>query len=164
MKFGKKILAGILAITCILTSGCSLPGRRGSSQLTVDESGVLTERIEETGFDEDYTEDELKKYIGKSIRAYDASKDAAVRLESCKIDGSTVKIEMTYRTVQDYSNYNKVPCFLGTIAQARAAGFDVEQEYLDADGNKGDLGQILKLDLRDVLYSYRTVMRTVVVA
>jgi N-acyl-D-aspartate/D-glutamate deacylase len=90
------------------------------------------------------TEDELKKYIGKSIRAYDASKDAAVRLESCKIDGSTVKIEMTYRTVQDYSNYNKVPCFLGTIAQARAAGFDVEQEYLDADGNKGDLGQILK--------------------
>jgi hypothetical protein len=107
MRCGKKILTGILAIACVLSSGCAFPGRSGSNVLSVDEKGVLTEKIQESDSGGGYTEDELKQYITESIKAYDSSDDAAVKLDACKIDGDTVKIEMTYRTVQDYSNYNK---------------------------------------------------------
>lgn len=138
MRCGKKILTGILAIACVLSSGCAFPGRSGSNVLSVDEKGVLTEKIQESDSGGGYTEDELKQYITESIKAYDSSDDAAVKLDACKIDGDTVKIEMTYRTVQDYSNYNNVPCYLGTLDQAKAAGFDVDQNYLDEDGKEGD--------------------------
>nr|WP_155959524.1 hypothetical protein [[Eubacterium] cellulosolvens] len=142
MKCGKKILTGILAIACVLSSGCAFPGRTGSNQLSVDEKGVLTEKIQESDSGGGYTEEELKQYITDSIRAYDSSDDGKVRLDSCKIDRDTVKIEMTYKTVQDYSNYNKVPCYLGTLDAAKAAGFDVDQKYLDESGKEGDAALI----------------------
>ena len=53
--------------------------------------------------------------------------ETVINEEIASDDTDTVKIEMTYRTVQDYSNYNNVPCYLGTLDQAKAAGFDVDQ-------------------------------------
>jgi hypothetical protein len=82
MRCGKKILTGILAIACVLSSGCAFPGRSGSNVLSVDEKGVLTEKIQESDSGGGYTEDELKQYITESIKAYDSSDDAAVKLEA----------------------------------------------------------------------------------
>ena len=62
MRCGKKILTGILAIACVLSSGCAFPGRSGSNVLSVDEKGVLTEKIQESDSGGGYTEDELKQY------------------------------------------------------------------------------------------------------
>lgn len=143
----KKIIRAGLSLVAAVSlgmAGCVLPNSSQNTSLQVDDTGAVTETIIETK-DGDYTEDELSAYIRKSISAYNSGDDSAVSLDSCKIDGNAVKIVMNYKTVQDYSGYNGVTCFLGTLQEAEDAGYDINQSWVTASGDAAaadDLSQI----------------------
>lgn len=143
----KKIIRAVLSLVAAASvgmAGCSLPNSSQNTSLQVDDTGAVTETIIDTK-DGDYTEDELASYIRDSIASYDTGEDSAVSLDSCRINGSAVKIVMKYKTVQDYSSYNSVPCFLGTLQEAEDAGYDINQTWITASGSaagEDDLSQI----------------------
>ena len=146
MKISSKLLrtAAVLMIVLAAAFGaaaCSLPDNVNTT-LTIQSEGNVTEEIIEDVADADFTEEELRAYIEASISEFDPSETPSVTLESCSVNGNSVKILLNYASVDVYSRYNKVPCFLGTIADAREAGYDVDQAFLDPSGAPGDKDEI----------------------
>ena len=144
MKKTVRAALSLVAAVSVGMAGCSLPNSSQSTSLQVDDTGAVTETIVE-GRDGDYTEDELASYIRDSVSAYNTGKDSAVSLDSCSVDGNAVKIVMKYATVQDYSAYNSVTAFLGTLEEAEAAGYDIGQNWMTSGGEaaaEDDLSQI----------------------
>ncbi|MEE8886335.1 MAG: hypothetical protein SOI56_07205 [Eubacteriales bacterium] len=130
----RKLLFPVITAAAVFASGCTLPNSANNTSIQVDEEGAVTETIIETR-DDDFSEEELTDYINNSIQEYDSDGDPSVTLDSCKVDGNSVHIVMKYNSVEDYSNFNQVTCFLGTIQEAIDAGYDVDQAWYDADGN-----------------------------
>jgi len=144
LKKTVRAALSLVAAVSVGMAGCSLPNSSQSTSLQVDDTGAVTETIVEDR-DGDYTEDELTSYIRDSVSAYNTGKDSAVSLDSCSVNGNAVKIVMKYATVQDYSAYNSVTAFLGTLEEAEAAGYDIGQNWMTAGGEtaaEDDLSQI----------------------
>lgn len=137
MKKYRKLFLPVLLSVSMTMSACSLPNSSNSTSVQVDEEGAVTETIIEEK-DGDYTEEELTDYISRSVSRYDAGDDSKVLLDSCKIDGNSVTIVMKYGSVEDYSGFNQVTCFLGTLKEAAEAGYDISQTWYDEDGNPAD--------------------------
>jgi hypothetical protein len=144
LKKTVRAALSLVAAVSVGMAGCSLPNSSQSTSLQVDDTGAVTETIVEDR-DGDYTEDELTSYIRDSVSAYNTGKDSAVSLDSCSVNGNAVKIVMKYATVQDYSAYNSVTAFLGTLEEAEAAGYDIGQNWMTAGGEtaaEDDMSQI----------------------
>ena len=136
---GLRLAVGILAASAVFSlAGCSLPNSNENTTVSVNETGTVTENIVEAKGDEDYTEDDLKQYIENAIADYPSSDKKAVRMESCSVDDSSVTIKMTYASMEDYSSFNHVGAFLGTLAEAEKAGYSMDQNFLDRNGNPAD--------------------------
>ena len=137
MKKIRKLFLPVFLAAAMTFSACSLPNSSNSTSVQVDEEGAVTETIIEEK-DGDYTEEELTDYIRQSVRRYDAGDESKVSLDSCKISGNSVTIVMKYGSVEDYSGFNQVPCFLGTLKEAPEAGYDISQTWYDEKGSPAD--------------------------
>ncbi|MCC6095248.1 MAG: hypothetical protein LIV24_09575 [Eubacterium sp.] len=134
-----RLAIGFLATTMLVTTaGCSLPNSIENTTVSVGEEGNVTENIVEAKDDDDYTEDDLKQYIEDAVTSYDSESKGAVKLESCSVDDNSVSIKMSYASMSDYSSFNNVKAFLGTLAEAEEAGFSMDQNFLDMYGNAAD--------------------------
>ncbi|MGI6057093.1 MAG: hypothetical protein ACOYBD_08965 [Bilifractor sp.] len=134
-----RLAVGFLAASAVFSlAGCSLPNSNENTTVSVNETGSVTENIVEAKGNEDYTEDDLKQYIENAIADYGSSDEKAVRMDSCSVDSSTVTIKMTYASMEDYSNFNHVTAFHGTLAEAEKAGYSMDQNFLDRNGNAAD--------------------------
>ncbi len=147
MKLSKRLFRTAAVLFLVLTlsgsfAACALPNNSVNTTLTIQSEGTLTEEIVEDVTDADFTEEELRAFIEDSIRQFDASENPSVSLESCTLSGNSVKITMNYASVDVYSRYNNVPCFLGTLEEARAAGYDMDQPFLDPAGAEGEKDEI----------------------
>ncbi|MGN0361650.1 MAG: hypothetical protein ACI4ET_02305 [Bilifractor sp.] len=133
------LATGVLATAVMFaTAGCSLPNSIENTTVSVGEEGNVTENIVESKDDEDYTEDDLKQYIQDAVTSYDSGNKGSVKLESCSVDDNSVTIRMSYASMDDYSGFNNVTAFLGTLAEAENAGFSMDQNFLDGYGNAAD--------------------------
>ena len=133
------LAVGFLAASAVFSlTGCSLPNSNENTTLSVNDAGAVTENIVEAKGSEEYTEDDLKQYIETTVSDYNTSDGKAVRLESCSVDSSTVSIKLTYASMEDYSGFNHVTAFLGTLAEAEKAGYSMDQNFLDRNGSPAD--------------------------
>ena len=133
--FQKAAIAALLPVVLLLMlPGCALRGGTNRTSIAVDEQNTVTETIVGDRQEDDYTAEELQAYIDEQIVLYNQANGEKVSLESCEIEGGQVRIVMHYATVEDYSTFNQVPCFLGTIEQAGEAGYDVDQAFTDPSG------------------------------
>ncbi len=134
----KHICVAAACALSLLLGGCSLTNRKAANTLTADESGSLTQTIVEQ-MDEEISEDDLKAYINEKISAYNDANDAeSISLRSCKISSSEARIEIVYKTCDDYSAFNHMECFLGTISEAKEQGYTFDTALIDGKGEKAD--------------------------
>ena len=146
MGLKKKTVILLLACMTLFASafsGCAFGVRGSSTGVTVDETGWITEEIVENRGAEDYTEEELISFIQDQVDRYNRQKESdAVKLNSCMAQGNSVKISMGYASFQDYAEFNQVVCFNGTLQEAADAGYELDRNWYEPNGTKGDMGII----------------------
>ena len=121
----------------LLLAGCGKKTEEAETATTViaDGKGNLEQVIVEPLNGETYTAEELTAYITDSLAEYaEESGTENIELKECKIQEDIVTIRLTYDSWIDYLNYNQVACFLGTLEEARAAGYSFDRRFLDNEG------------------------------
>lgn len=146
----RKPLSGCLALTVLLLmltgflTACGEQKAADTSTVALGKDGKLTQTIVEEKGTDDYEVDELKAYIEESLAFYkETAGEENIRLKSCNIEDNIVRICLTYESWQDYQEYNQMPCFYGTVADAAAAGHSFEGSFLTGEGESADGSAIL---------------------
>lgn len=138
MKLLKRALLPVLIFSIALT-GCGASADYGS--LTLNKKGVLTQVIVEEWDQERYDKKELQEQIETEIQEYGGS----IELNSVKTTDTSVNVEMTYQNPDVYAQYNQVTMFRGTVAECQAAGYLLQGEFKDTQGEAVDRTQVLNM-------------------
>lgn len=137
------VLTALLLVLVTGVAGCGMGVRSASTSLTIDETGKLLEEIVESEGKEEFTAEELKSFIDSEIELYNRSREGAVKLNSCSVQNGEVKISMEYASSEDYAAFNQVTCFSGTLQEAEDAGYEVDRDWIEPTGIRGDM-QIIR--------------------
>lgn len=129
----KKAVYGILLLSVVfVTAGCTKGDKVGKTTLYVEEDGKVTEAIVES-LDKDYFDaGELEEWIDSEVEKYNKENDNAVDLKKYEVEDKTARVTFEYDSMADYSRFNNMHTFCGTIAQAEKAGYDFEGEFASA--------------------------------
>ena len=131
-QYVKRFLAGLLCAAFAvggMTACGNTTGVEGSV-ITVSKDGTVTDTIREP-FDQDYySQQELQDEVLKAVTSYNSRMgNEAVTVSKVQVDGGVTDVEMKYQSVEDYAAFNRETFFIGTPAQARLAGFDLNKVY-----------------------------------
>lgn len=128
----KKILS--LALTMIICVGvlfgCGANYDAEKSTVYVQKKGkIVSTDVEE--FDSAvYSEAELKTYIEETIDSYnDANGSGKVKLQNLTVEDGKATLTIEYASADDYTNFNGIQLFTGTIAEALAAGYTFDGDF-----------------------------------
>lgn len=135
----KKFMAFslVLALCAGLFCGCG-------SQKSVDESTVYVQKngkitaVDVEAFDENsYSFDELQQYVEDAVAEYNAGHDKkSVKLKSLKMQDGNAVLTMEYQTAEDYESFSGTKLFVGSVAEALAAGYSFSQDFVKVDGGQ----------------------------
>ncbi|MGN0335073.1 MAG: hypothetical protein ACI4DV_05330 [Lachnospiraceae bacterium] len=134
----KKHLSLILILTVFFSvTGCSAQFKPEESAIYITDQGEVRTAVMES-FDEYYYDfEELKSNVEDQVRDYCLEKgESCISIENLTEDTETGEIQlwMNYETVEDYTAFNNVCLFQGTVAQAMEQGYLKNVTLLNADG------------------------------
>lgn len=127
----KKVIgAGGLLILCVsLLSGCSKKASVDTATVFVEKKGKIVS-VDVEALDKDYyNETELEEYINDHVTNYVEDNGATVELTSFEVTDGVAKLQMEYDTYEDYSRFNGIDLYTGTVVTALAAGYDFDVEF-----------------------------------
>lgn len=142
MKLCRKISAGIL-LTCILLSmtGCGQK-RPDATTVYVDKKGKLKQILVDAA--PSYSIGDLQEFTEQKITTYlEETEESEVRLESCEEEEGTIYMELSYGSSADYTAFNHMDCFSGTLQEASDAGVLPSDMLLAPDGSSTDCSALL---------------------
>lgn len=134
----RTIRIGMLLLLALSLAGCGKSGSgqasdTGSNIAEVKKDGVITNTIEEDFDSRYYDEDSLKEFVLKEASSYNnETGEERVTVKKLEVKKETVTLTMEYKTAEDFGTFNGYPFFCGTIAEAYAAGYDLDLELIDA--------------------------------
>ena len=140
--YGKRILALTFATTtAMLTlSGCGEKGQDVTS-ISIDKDGKVTNVICEE-FDKEYYDiQELSDMAASEISEYNVEYSSpSVSLDKTELaqEDSFAKLTMSFESASDYSHFNQVSLFYGTIQEALDKGYEVSKSLVNSDGDRID--------------------------
>lgn len=139
----------ILAFSCLY--GCG-------TQLDVEESTIYLDKkgkvvsIDIEPFEKEYYDaDELQEYVEKEIEAYTSENGKkTVVLEEISVDEAVANLKMKYASAEDYTKFNDIELYTGTVIKAMAEGYDFNVDFaVVEDGKikeKADRDKVLEND------------------
>lgn len=99
--------------------------------VSVGKKGTVTTIDVDTFEQTYYTEENFKTFAEEAVHTYNASNGAdAVTLSEFSIENNIAKLKMEFQTVEDYSGFNEIPLFQGTIEEALAKGYQFDGTFL----------------------------------
>jgi len=126
----KRVLAVMLSLVCILSlAGCSKDLEVTRNSVYVLEDGTVTSFEVGTLEQSYYSVDELTSFVNDSIDDYNASNGTSVVADSVTEEDGVVTIKVTYPSALDYVKINDATLFEGTVAEAKAAGYNLDTDY-----------------------------------
>lgn len=147
----KWIHSLILALAALCLMGCtkSIPE---VSTLSMDKSGKIFYTLVEDFGKSFYDAEELKSEIEADVAAYNKKFDTAhLQLEVFEVEEGKATLQLIFDEARYFTDYSEEGFFAGNIAEAREAGYDLEGEFLGADGALTDLSQISNAEKAKVL-------------
>ena len=135
----KRIGCAILAVLMfgMTLVGCG-PVDSESNLIYVNKKGqVQTVDVEE--FDKSYYgEEDFKTFAQEAIDAYNKSHEVdAITLKEFTLEENIAKLKMEYKSVTDFSDFNEITLFQGSIAAAVSEGY-----LFDVDFSKVEKGAV----------------------
>ncbi|MBR6230850.1 MAG: hypothetical protein IKR00_02830 [Lachnospiraceae bacterium] len=129
----------ILSALAVLSSGCGQKKLNVSTTtLRLNKDGSITHVIigdNPSG----YTQEELSTYIDGLLSSYNTDPEKpAVKLNELTVsgDGSSIRIAMDYLSWYDYTYFNNVPFYVGTVKNALNSGYDFSAVFSADSGLK----------------------------
>lgn len=148
----KKWICGVmLALAVLCLSGCSKPVPEVST-LSVDKSGKIFYTLVEEFDKSFYDAEELKGEIEADVAAYNKKFDTEhLKLELFEVEDGKAKLQLCFDEARYLMDYSSQAFFAGNVTEAREAGYDLDGEFLGADGALTDLSQISDAEKAKVL-------------
>lgn len=137
-----------LTIPLILLPGCGSNNSEVTS-VTIGKKGNITSFICEDFSKEYYDAKEFEDMTLSEVSTYNSAYvNQKINLDKVEYDEETktIKVSMTYEAALDYSHFNNVTLFYGTVQEALDNGYDLSMNLVDASGNafnKDDLSNYL---------------------
>jgi len=130
----KKYKAYTLIIFMLMfLTGCSLKSfDADTNTVYVKKDGSVMEAIIEDFSESYYDEKELESVINESIDEYNGDTEK-IKVEKFSVKDSTAKLITSYKTAEDFANFNEEDFFAGTISEAIKAGYDFDQEFTNLE-------------------------------
>ena len=121
----KRIGSAILAVLLLgsLFVGCGTVDSE-STIVFVGKKGTV-QTIDVEAFDKSYyNEEDFKTFAQEAVDTYNKSHEVdAITLTEFTVEGETAKLKMEYKSVADYSDFNEIGLYQGTIADAVGDGY-----------------------------------------
>jgi hypothetical protein len=118
-----------------MLTGCGTNYATEESTVFVQKDGkVVSTDVE--NFSNSYDEEELKNYVETAISEYTAQygEDTVTLKDVAVADGKATLI-LEYASTEDYTRFNGIELFTGSIAEALAAGYDFDVDFADVTGD-----------------------------
>ncbi|MBR3770566.1 MAG: hypothetical protein IKL06_08540 [Lachnospiraceae bacterium] len=139
------------AMLAVLTFGMSFAGCGSvdseTNMIFVEKKGqVQTVDVEE--FDKSYySEEDFKTFAQEAIDAYNKSHEVdAITLAEFTVEEDVAKLKMEYKSVKDFSNFNEITLYQGTVAAAVSDGYLFEVDFSKVE--KGEVtGKATRADI-----------------
>ena len=142
MKLCRKIPMCLLLIVVLLSLSACGEKRPEATTVCVEKGGKLKQILVDP--EPEYSVNDLKEYAEESISAYlEATEEGEIRLESCEEQDGIVYMELSFGSSADYSAFNSMDCFCGTLEEASAAGEIPTDTLLAPDGSAVDFSALL---------------------
>jgi len=135
----KRVSCAILAVLMLGTMlvGCG-PVDSESNLIFISKKGqVQTVDVEE--FDKSYyNEADFKAFAQEAIDVYNKSHEVdAITLSEFSVEEGIAKLKMEYKSVADFSNFNEITVYQGSVASAVSEGY-----LFDVDFSKVEKGEV----------------------
>lgn len=144
----KKVTALImLMLTCVL-AGCGQEKTAQISSVSVTKDGTVKQQIVGS-FEQSYYELEgLRRLADDRVSAYTAEHgEKSVMLDSLEEKDGQIVIDFTYLSVKDYTAFNHRELYAGSVAQAKAEGYVLDNiAFISTKNEPYEPGAIEGLD------------------
>ncbi|MCR5733206.1 MAG: hypothetical protein K6G22_01245 [Lachnospiraceae bacterium] len=135
-------------IFCVFLSGCDKTVDYNETTISISKKGIVKNEIVEGFSQVYYKEDELRSMIEEEVGEYaglTGDKDR-VKFDDLTVEKGKVKVMMTYKSYEDYADFNDVEFFYGTVNEAMTDGFSLEVTMKSTvDGSNIGKDDIMKL-------------------
>ena len=132
-KMKKIICVGFTMILCMgLLSGCSKKTDVDTSTVFIEKKGKITSVDVEALDKEYYYEAELESYITDHVNDYTSENGNTVEMASFTVTDQVAKLQMQYDSYEDYTAFNGIELYDGTVVEAEAAGYDFDTDFISA--------------------------------
>ncbi|MBO5302519.1 MAG: hypothetical protein J6A92_00555 [Lachnospiraceae bacterium] len=135
----KKIIGmGLATVLCMgALTGCAEKTEVQESTVFIEKKGEIVS-VDVENLDKDYYDAaELEAYIDGHVTDYAAENGENVTKESFSVEEGIAKLEMKYASCEDYSAFNGIELFDGSIVAAQAEGYDFDTEFYSVTEDAG---------------------------
>lgn len=128
------VLVLVIIIAVFVLGGCSTYESSTNTVYVLENGKVVSNSVE--NFDEDvYSKSDLKSYIKEVVNTYNAENGNTVKQKSLNVKNGVATLVMEYADAEVYEDFEGTEIFVGSIADAVAAGYTFEGEFANvADG------------------------------
>lgn len=151
----RKVVVLALTILVIGLSGCGKGQAADIKSLTLSANGEITHHV--VGLlDQDYYQIEmsdLEGFVADRVEEYCAENgEKSVILESAEEKKGSILLNFRYASPEDYSGFNHRDLYVGTLADAGDAGYELEAvPFVSTDGDASEVGYIEEWDKKQLI-------------
>ena len=133
-RFSTMLLSVVLSIG--LLAGCGKDYKVQESTVFILKNGdIVSTDVEE--FADTYDKAALETYINDAIKVYaDENGSDAVELSELTVENGKATLIMEYASAKDYSDFNGIDLFAGTVGEALAAGYTFDVALASIEDGK----------------------------
>lgn len=133
-------LAVIVAIILIIVKLVSGSSFAETTTMKVAKDGYITMDEVESFDEKNYDEDELEEYTKKLVDDYNNNGNVGkVKFKKSKVKDGKAYLRMEYSDYNAYKLFTGNELFVGTVGEAKAAGYDFQDTFSSvSDEKKGD--------------------------
>ncbi len=134
----KKTISLLISVAVMagLLAGCGTDYYTADSTVFVSKKGSVVSTDVEQFDTSTYKEDDLQEYVDQSIDTYNDKNDGAVKLKKLTVEDGKASLTIKYDSAEEYTGFNGIELFSGTIAEALAAGYDFKVDFAAIDDGK----------------------------
>lgn len=139
----------LLAISIMTITACSM--KNEESTVSILKDGRIDSQIIENFEKPYYDQDELQQRILQEVASYNRmAGEGAISVEKVDADNGIVRVKMTYAKASDYAAFNNGVFFVGSIEEAREAGYDLNKVLSSTKDSLVTVGMSDMLAMTDV--------------
>ena len=146
MKAGKSFLTAAGLLLIFLLSAC---GRKEETEwiptdtsLIAGQDGTLTEMIFDQLDRSYYRASELNEQVLELVKAYNADHPDAIVMDEMTEEGNRIVLTLHYKSWEDYTAFNQIPAYNGSVLEAELAGFRFQGDFYRVKDGKVQGGKV----------------------